>query len=51
MKMKKNIQDMPQFKTDIIATAEKLKSKYPWRPAMVDELNNITGAKQRNTVN
>ncbi len=40
-KMKKVIKDMPQFKADILGLAEKLKSKYPRRPAMVDELSTI----------
>lgn len=40
-KMKKVIKDMPQFKTQIVAVAARLKSKYPRRPAMIDELNTI----------
>ncbi len=47
MKMEKVIKDMPQFKADIIAVAQKLKSKYPRRPAMVDELNRIAGGGQK----
>ncbi len=40
-KMKKVIKDMPQFKDQILAVGDKLKSKYPRRPAMVDELNRL----------
>ncbi|MDP1795821.1 MAG: hypothetical protein Q8K53_00760, partial [Daejeonella sp.] len=46
MKMKKVIKDMPRFKADIVAVAQKLRSKYPRRPAMVDELNRIAGSEQ-----
>ncbi|MDO8993250.1 MAG: hypothetical protein Q7U83_09315, partial [Daejeonella sp.] len=46
-KMKRVIKDMPQFKADIVAVAQKLKSKYPRRPAMVDELNRIAGGGQK----
>jgi hypothetical protein len=46
-KMKKVIKDMPQFKAQIVAVAARLKSKYPRRPAMVDELNTIAGGGQK----
>lgn len=40
-KMKKAIKDIPEFKDGIISMANLLKSKYPRRPAMVDELSKI----------
>lgn len=40
-KMEKVIKDMLQFKDQILAVGDKLKSKYPCRPAMVDELNRL----------
>jgi len=40
-KMKRVMKDMPQFKADIIYAAQKLKLKYPHRPAMLDELKAI----------
>lgn len=46
-KMKIVIRDMPQFKADVIAVAQKLKSKYPRRPAMVEELNKLIGDGQK----
>jgi hypothetical protein len=39
--MKKLIKDIPVSKEQIIAVAQKLKIKYPRRPAMVDELNKL----------
>ena len=46
-KMKIVIRDMPQFKADVIAVAQKLKTKYPRRSAMVEELNRLTGDGQK----
>ncbi len=40
-KMKMIIKDIPASKANIIAIAQKLKIKYPRRPAMIDELNKI----------
>jgi hypothetical protein len=40
-KMEKVINDIPEGKEKIRAIAVKLKSKYPRRPAMIDELNRI----------
>ena len=40
-KMKKIIKDIPEGKAKITAIAQSLKTKYPRRPAMIDELNKI----------
>lgn len=40
-KMKKIIKDIPAGEEKIVAIAQRLKEKYPRRPAMVDELNKI----------
>jgi hypothetical protein len=39
--MKKLIKDIPTGKEQILAMAQKLKMKYPRRPAMVEELNRL----------
>jgi len=39
--MKQLIKDLPRGKDQIISIAEKLKLKYPRRPAMIDELNKL----------
>ncbi|MEO8712395.1 MAG: hypothetical protein ABI405_09750, partial [Parafilimonas sp.] len=40
-KMKMIMKDIPGSKGKIIAIAQRLKIKYPRRPAMIDELNKI----------
>ncbi len=40
-KMKNIIKDIPVHKQDILQVARRLVSKYPRRPAMIDELNRI----------
>lgn len=40
-KMKMIMKDIPASKSKIIAIAQALKTKYPRRPAMIDELNEI----------
>lgn len=42
-KMKKIIKDFPDAKERIQKLAQKLKAKYPHRPAMLDELNKFLG--------
>jgi len=39
--MKQLTNDIPEGKAQIIAVAQKLKLKYPRRPAMIDELNDL----------
>jgi hypothetical protein len=39
--MKKIIKDIPAGKEQLIAVARRLKTKYPRRPAMIDELNSV----------
>lgn len=41
VKMKRIIKDIPKEKAKITAIAQRLKTKYPRRPAMIDELNKI----------
>ena len=40
-KMKMMIKDLPGSKSKIVAIAQSLKTKYPRRPAMIDEFNKI----------
>ena len=46
-KMKIVIGDMPHLKVDVIAVAQKLKTKYLRRSAMVEELNRLIGDGQK----
>ena len=40
-KMKSIIKDFPEDKNRILEVAQKLKEKYPRRPAMLEELNKV----------